>query len=152
MFAFSHHLPYYIYEASRLMLASKEEDYTMAETKKATADAKNEATARVGEGKITNTPSNQGTIQREPTAEELPSDAKIAPILEQVAPNQMSLAVGALATPSSIADVKQPEEGQKIVTEDMSDANQFLPAETDQGDDADYANEQAARDADRGKV
>jgi len=106
----------------------------------------------VGEGKITNTPFNQGTIQREPTPEELPSDAKIAPVLEQVAPNQSALAVGALETPSAIANVDQPSEGQKIVTSDMSDAGQFLPELTEQTEEAKLANEQAARDADRGKV
>jgi hypothetical protein len=104
------------------------------------------------DGKITNTPGGHGTIQREPTPEELPSDAKIAPVLEQVNPNSASQAVGALPTPDEIAGVPQPEEGEKNVVPDATDATQFLPPDSDQHEDAERATEDAARDADRGRV
>lgn len=81
-----------------------------------------------------------GTIQSEPTAEELPPDAKIAPIAEQLNPNGAAQAVGAIET---------PDEGKKTLTEDMSDADEFLPKDSKQHEDADQANEDAERRAKR---
>lgn len=128
----------------------------MAEKKDAPAakaapkDDRNLSTMGDEDGKVTNRV--EGTIQSEPTPEEMPSDAKIAPINEQIAPNQASLAVGALAQPEEIAGVEQPEEGQKVVTSDMSKTAEFLSTESNQDEEAKLADEQAKRDADKAKL
>jgi len=95
----------------------------------------------------------EGTIQAEPTPEELPSDAKIAPLAEQVNPRD-ALAVGAKPQPETIAGVEQPEEGEKNVLPDTSDPTNLLPDDehSNQHDDAERAAEDAQRDADRGRV
>lgn len=92
----------------------------------------------------------EGTIQREPTAEELPPDAKVAPIAEQLAPNAAPIAVGAREQPEEIAGVEQPREGEKNVTADMSDPTKLLSETSDQHDEAERAAEDANRDAERG--
>lgn len=92
-----------------------------------------------------------GTLQSETTPEELPSDAKIAPVAEQVNPNAAAQAVGAQEQPAEIASVEQPKEGEKNVVEDASDATQFLPEDSEQHEDAERAAEDARRDADRGR-
>jgi hypothetical protein len=93
-----------------------------------------------------------GTLQREPTPEELPSDVKIAPIAEQINPNANAQAVGAKEQPSEIAGVEQPKEGEKNVTSDYGkNVDDLLPEHTDQGDEAARAAEDAKRDADRGR-
>jgi hypothetical protein len=106
------------------------------------------------DGKVTNTPAGLGTIQREPTPEELPADAKVAPIAEQVAPNQAAQAVGSLPQPETVAGVEQPKEGEKSLPADgdTSDATRYLPEDSDQHEEAERAAEDAARDADRGRV
>lgn len=103
------------------------------------------------EGVITNRPDLQGTIQREPKPEALPSDAKIAPLAEQVNPNGAALAVGAAPQPDTIAGVEQPKEGEKNVLPDMSDASVLLPEDSEQGDAVDVATGDAERFADRGE-
>lgn len=122
----------------------------MAEQKKPAAPKAEEAAPLKGQGEITNT--QNGTIQREATPEELPADAKIAPVLEQVAPNQTSLAVGALKTPAEIGGIEQPEEGRKVVESDQSDATAFLAPSSEQTDKAERAQKQAEIDADEGKA
>jgi hypothetical protein len=73
-----------------------------------------------------------GTIQREPRSEDLPPDAKVAPIAEQVAPNQNAQAIGAKPTPDEVAGVPTEEEGEKNVVPDASDPTQFLPPNSTQ--------------------
>ena len=102
------------------------------------------------EGKVSNRV--EGTIQSEATPEELPADAKVAPLAEQVNPNAAAQAVGALETPDEIAGVEQPEEGEKNVTSDTSDSTKFLSPESEQSDEASRADEDAQRDAERGRV
>lgn len=92
----------------------------------------------------------EGTIQREPTPEEMPADAKIAPVAEQVNPNNAGQAVGAAPTPEEIAGVEQPGEGEKNVLSDASDVEAYLPPDSEQVEDAQRAAEDAGRDADRG--
>jgi hypothetical protein len=94
-----------------------------------------------------------GTLQREPTPEELPADAKVAPLGEQVAPNSAPIAVGTRPQPDQIAGVDQPQEGIKNIPSDGSqpDAAEYLSETSEQHDDADRADEDAARDADRGR-
>jgi hypothetical protein len=99
------------------------------------------------EGQVTNR--FGGTVQREAKPEDLPADAKIAPVAEQVNPNAASQAVGAAPTPEQIAGVEQPEEGEKNVVSDSSDSTQFLSPESDQHDEAERADEDAQRYSDR---
>lgn len=94
----------------------------------------------------------EGTIQREMTPEEYPTDARVAPIAEQLAPNSAPQAIGALPQPEEVAGVKQPEEGEKNVTSDMSDPTEQLPEDSEQEEEAERAKEDAERDADRGRV
>ena len=104
-------------------------------------------------GTVTNTPLGRGTIQKEPTPEELPPDVKIAPFAEQVNPNNAAQAVGAQPTPDKIAGVDQPREGEKnVLTGEDRDHAALLPEHTDQGEDLDHAVEDAERDAKRGRV
>lgn len=103
-------------------------------------------------GVYTNRTDQQGTLQREPTPEELPSDAKIAPLAEQLSPNGAAQAVGALPQPTEIAGAKQPKEGEKNLVSDISDASQYLPEGSKQGDEAKRAVEDAGIDADRGRL
>lgn len=91
-----------------------------------------------------------GTLQREPTPEELPADARVTPIAEQVNPSAAQ-AVGAAPQPESIAGAEQPKEGEKNVVPDTGDGSQFLSETSDQHDDAERAVEEAGRDADRGR-
>lgn len=113
----------------------------MAENK-STPAAKAPAPSKiVGQGEVVNT--SNGTNQSEPTPEELPADAKIAPRLEQIAPNQASLAVGALPTPDEIAGAPQPAEGEKLLTSDTSSAAAFLPENSEQVAEAKRAEERA---------
>src|SRR5437868_2581093 len=79
------------------------------------------------EGKVSNRV--EGTIQSEPTPEEMPADAKIAPVYEQVNPNAAAQAVGSLPQPATIAGVDQPKEGAKSVPADgdTADVSQYLP-------------------------
>lgn len=93
----------------------------------------------------------EGTIQREPTPEELPADAKVAPLAEQVNP-RAAQAVGSLAQPEEIAGIPQPKEGGKNLVSDARDATQFLPEDSEQHDDAKLAIEDAERDHNRGRV
>lgn len=99
------------------------------------------------EGKVTNR--FGGTVQAEAKPEDLPADAKIAPVAEQVNPNAASQAVGAAPTPEQIAGVEQPKEGEKNVVPDASDSTQFLSPESDQHDEAERADEDAQRYSDR---
>jgi hypothetical protein len=93
-----------------------------------------------------------GTLQREPTPEELPSDVKIAPIAEQINPNANAQAVGAKEQPDEIAGVPQPREGEKNVKPDYGkNIDDLLPEDSGQSDDAARAVEDAERDADRGR-
>jgi hypothetical protein len=99
-------------------------------------------------GKVTNTPNGAGTLQREPKPEDLPSDAKVAPLAEQVNPANAQ-SVGTAPQPEQIAGVDQPKEGEKNLVADATDAAQFLPENSEQGDEADRVTEDAARNADR---
>jgi hypothetical protein len=89
-----------------------------------------------------------GTNQREPTPEELPADAKITPIAEQVNPSAAQ-SVGAAPQPEEISGVEQPQEGEKNVQPDMSDPTKLLSETSNQQDDAERAAEDANRDVDR---
>ncbi len=106
----------------------------------AMGDPSGEATNRLG-----------GTIQSEPRPEDLPPDAKIAPIAEQVAPNQAAQAVGALPTPDEIAGIPQPAEGEKNPVSDGSDPKQFLSETSNQGPAADRAAAQSEVAADEAR-
>jgi hypothetical protein len=98
----------------------------MAETSSSSKPAAQKGTTSPsGDGKVTNTPDGHGTRQTEVKPEDLPPDAKIAPVAEQQAPNQMAKAVGAIETPES-------GEGQKTLQSDMSDASALLPDDSDQ--------------------
>lgn len=83
----------------------------------------------------------EGTRQKEPTPEELPADAKIAPAAEQIAPNQAAQAVGA---------IQGENEGKKTLDSDMSDATEFLPEDSKQHDEAERANARAKLRPDEG--
>jgi hypothetical protein len=117
----------------------------MAEASKtSSAPAKKDSTTPSGDGKITNTADGHGTRQSEPTPEMLPPDAKVAPVAEQQAPNQMAKAVGAVETEDS-------GEGNKQLLPDMGDASKQLPDDSEQHDDAKRA-ETTARLRSEGKI
>lgn len=109
----------------------------MAETKtpSKTIDKEREDVTPSGDGTVTNTPGGVGTIQSEPTPEELPSDAKIAPLAEQLRPNGAAQAVGAIES--------EEEKGRKTLQSDMSDATKLIPADSAQQGKAKRVNEAA---------